>query len=223
VSLILDALRKADAERERGALPSLHSQPVTRSSESPATPKARPTLLWIAIGISVGLLGAAATWVMVGRHAPPTTAPVNAGVAAAPAPSPTGAVAPVPGGVTPPAVALNEPQNVAQPAPWPAADERKASRPEMKGSAPVAVLGNVPLAQAPVVSREQLPPDIRAQLPQFVIGGSIYSPVPSGRSLIVNGQLYRERDRLTQDLSLEEIRLKAAVFSYRGHRFEVQF
>ena len=93
----------------------------------------------------------------------------------------------------------------------------------MKGSAPVAVLGNVPLAQAPVVSREQLPPDIRAQLPQFVIGGSIYSNVPAGRSLIVNGQLYRERDRLTQDLSLEEIRLKSAVFSFRGHRFEVQF
>ena len=222
MSLILDALRKADAERERGALPSLHSQPVTRSSETPEAPKGRPTLLWVAIGISVGLLGAAATWVMVGRLTPPSIAPVNAGPAAAPVPSPSVAIAPVPGPATTPA-AMDAPQNVAQPAPWPTVDERKAPRPEAKGVAPVPVLGNVAPAPASVVSREQLPPDIRAQLPQFVIGGSIYSNVPAGRSLIVNGQLYRERDRLTQDLSLEEIRLKAAIFSYRGHRFEVQF
>jgi len=167
-------------------------------------------------------MGAAATWVMVGRLAPPSIAPVNAGPAATPASAPAVAAASVPGPAAPPA-AMTEAQNVAQPAPWPTADERKAPRPETKGSAPVTVLGNVPLAQASVVSRDQLPPDIRAQLPQFVIGGSIYSPVPTGRSLIVNGQLYRERDRLTQDLSLEEIRLKSAVFSFRGHRFEVQF
>jgi hypothetical protein len=35
--------------------------------------------------------------------------------------------------------------------------------------------------------------------------------------------LFRERDRLTQDLSLEEIKLKAAIFSFRGYRFEVLF
>ena len=78
-------------------------------------------------------------------------------------------------------------------------------------------------ADAPVVSREQLPPNIRAELPQFAVGGSIYSKNPAARSLIVNGQLYREKDRLTQDLTLEEIKLKAAVFSFRGHRFEVLF
>jgi len=32
VSLILDALRKAEAERERGSVPSLHSQPVVSPS-----------------------------------------------------------------------------------------------------------------------------------------------------------------------------------------------
>ena len=78
-------------------------------------------------------------------------------------------------------------------------------------------------ADTSVVSREQLPPNIRAELPQFAVGGSIYSNNPAARSLIVNGQLYREKDRLTQDLTLEEIKLKAAVFSFRGHRFEVLF
>jgi general secretion pathway protein B len=81
----------------------------------------------------------------------------------------------------------------------------------------------VPPAEAPVYSREQLPPQIRAEVPQLAIGGSIYSANPAGRSLIVNGQLYRERDRLTHDLSLEEIKLRAAIFSFRGYRFEVLF
>jgi len=35
--------------------------------------------------------------------------------------------------------------------------------------------------------------------------------------------LYREKDRLTQELSLEEIKLRAAIFSFRGYRFEVLF
>jgi general secretion pathway protein B len=112
---------------------------------------------------------------------------------------------------------------VAQPAPWPQPEERRAARPEEKGDAPVRVLGNVPTAEAQVYSRDQLPPDIRAALPQLTIGGSIYSPNSAGRSLIVNGQLFRERDRLTQDLSLDEIKLKAAIFSFRGYRFEVLF
>ena len=114
---------------------------------------------------------------------------------------------------------------MAEPAPWRQPEERKAALADGKGDAsvPVPVLGNVPLAAAPVYSREQLPPDIRAALPQFAIGGSMYSPNPAARSLIVNGQLYRERDRLTQDLALEEIRLKAAIFNFRGYRFEVLF
>ena len=233
MSLILDALRKADAERERGSVPSLHSQPVTPlSAEVPPKNAARPNWLWIAIGIAVGLAGAAA-WVMIGHEAPPPNtaaapSPVQPSASAsspATPPPPAATVAPAPTPASPAAAAAP----IAEPAPWPQPDERKPARPEAKGDAPaqVPVLGNVPLtqpqAQAQVYSREQLPPDVRAALPQLTIGGSIYSPNPSGRSLIVNGQLFRERDRLTQDLSLEEIKLKAAVFSFRGYRFEVLF
>jgi general secretion pathway protein B len=224
MSLILDALRKADAERERGSVPSLHSQPVAPpSAEASPKPVARPNWLWIAIGIAVGL-AAAAAWVMVGRDAP------SPGAVATQAPAATGTPpAARPPGRTPPAPAVaptaSPPAEVeiAEPAPWPQPEERRAARPEEKGDAQVRVLGNVPTAEEQVYSRDQLPPDIRAALPQLTIGGSIYSPNPSGRSLIVNGQLFRERDRLTQDLSLEEIRLKAAVFSFRGYRFEVLF
>ena len=230
MSLILDALRKADAERERGSVPSLHSQPVAPpSAEVPATTKVRPNWLWIAIGIAVGLSGAAG-WVMVGRDA------TQPGAAATRAPtqqsaSTTPPAAPTQPGFTPPAAAVASaapPPSagapaVAEPAPWPQPEERKAARPEAKGDAPVRVIGNVPPVEAQVYSRDQLPPEIRAALPQFAIGGSMYSPNPAARSLIVNGQLYRERDRLTPELVLEEVKLKAAVFSFRGYRFEVLF
>jgi general secretion pathway protein B len=112
---------------------------------------------------------------------------------------------------------------VAEPAPWRQPEERKDARAEAKAAAPEPRVLTAPSVEMPVMSREQLPPNIRAELPQFAVGGSIYSPTPAARSLIVNGQLYREKDRLTQDLSLEEIKLKSAIFSFRGYRFEVMF
>jgi general secretion pathway protein B len=219
VSLILDALRKADAERERGSVPSLYSQPVASpSAEVPPKPRVGPNWLWIAIGIAVGLSGAAA-WVMVGRDAaqPGAAATRTAAQPSASMTPPAAAVAPASPPPSAPAPA------VAEPAPWPQPEERKAARPEAKGDVPVRVIGNMPPAEAQVYARDQLPPDIRAALPQFAIGGSMYSPNPAARSLIVNGQLYREKDRLTPELVLEEVKLKAAVFSFRGYRFEVLF
>ena len=215
MSLILDALRKADAERERGSVPSLHSQPVVPpSAAAPPQTKARPNLLWTTVGVAI-CLSAAATWLMVGRDAPPST-PV-AGLAPAPPAAPAAPSAPPVAAMAP-----REAQPIAEPAPWRQPDDRKAPRPEAKGAAAVGGASAAAPAEAPV-TREQLPANIRAELPQFAIGGSMYSPHPGSRSLIVNGQLYRERDRLTQDLSLEEIRLKSAIFSFRGHRFEVLF
>jgi general secretion pathway protein B len=225
MSLILDALRKADAERARGSVPSLHAQPVVSASVgTPSKPKVRPNWLWIAVGVALGLV-AAATWVMIGRNAPP--APSAATTNLAPAqPSLLEATPARPNAVSvppPPAAASTDAQVVAEPAPWRQPEERKAPRPDAKGDTQVVTLGNVPPAEAPVYAREQLPPHIRAALPPFAIGGNVYSADPTARSLIVNGQLYRERDRLTQELSLEEIKLRAAIFSFRGYRFEILF
>jgi general secretion pathway protein B len=227
VSLILDALRKADAERERGSVPGLHSQPVVPlSAETPKKPVSRPHWLFIAIGVAVGL-ALAATWVLVGREAAsPVVAvtPPQQPIPPAPLlPAPAGG-APMIGMAPPPsATARPDGQPAAQPAPWPAPEERKTPRGDATVNPPGAPAGTAASADTTVHSREQLPPHIRAALPPFTIGGSIYSPNPAGRSLIVNGQLYRQGERLTQDLALEEIRLKAAVFSFRGYRFEVLF
>lgn len=224
MSLILDALRKADSERERGSVPGLHSQPlVPLSAETPKKPVSRPHWLFIGIGVAVGL-ALAATWVMVGREAAGPAVVVAPPAATIPnVPAPPVSAAPMAGVAPPPPATVRvDGPPAAQPAPWPAPEERKTPRGEATGN-PQGAAGGAASAPATVPSREQLPPEIRAAMPPFTIGGSIYSSNPAGRSLIVNGQLYRQGDRLTQDLSLEEIRLKAAVFSFRGHRFEVLF
>jgi len=224
MSLILDALRKADAERKRGSVPSLDSHPVVSHSVGTThKPKVGPNWLWIAVGVALGL-AAAATWVMTVRN---TSAP--SGATANPAPTQPSMLEatrtrPATMSVPPPSTAAaTDPPTVAEPAPWRQPEERKVPRADAKGDTQVVTLGNMPPTEARVYSREQLPPDIRSALPQFAIGGSVYSPDRTARSLIVNGQLYRERDRLTQELSLEEIKLRSAIFSVRGYRFEVLF
>jgi general secretion pathway protein B len=221
MSLILDALRKADAERERGALPNLHSQPVHASAEAPRKAGAGPNWLWIAIGLAFGVMAAVISALMIGRYAP-APSPPTANVIPAPQSTAVPPLAPpMPVTVAPSAPsAARDARPVAEPAPWPQPAERKVPA---KGEPRVITLGNVPPAAPTLYSREQLPPDVRAALPPLAIGGSVYSGDPSARSLIVDGRLYREKDRLTQQLTLEEIKLRSAIFRVRDYRFEVVF
>lgn len=82
-------------------------------------------------------------------------------------------------------------------------------------------------AQAPANTRvpgiNELPEDVRRDLPQLVIGGAMYSDTPSSRMLIINSQVFHEGDQPYQGLVLEEIRLKSAVFKYRGYRYAINY
>ena len=77
--MILDALRKADAERERGSVPGLNAQPVPLASGEVRTPaRARPWLLG-ALGIAAGLVVAfAAVVALRGGPGTPERAEVTA-------------------------------------------------------------------------------------------------------------------------------------------------
>jgi general secretion pathway protein B len=230
VSLILDALRRADSERERGSVPGLYSQPAPPLSvEVPLRSRARPWH-WTVSGIAVGLLLALA-WYIIGRDAPrQATDPAAAG----PSPVPVAAAGPatpiVPSAslTQPPPVA--EPRPVAEPAPWPTnesraapartlAEPKAAARSDAKAEPP----GTPAPAESPIYAREQLPDSIRTQLPPLTFGGSMYSTNAANRSLVINGQLYRENDQLSANLTLEQIKLKSAVLKYKGYRFEIQF
>jgi len=239
VSLILDALRRADSERERGAVPGLHAQPLPAFTGDALPPTG--TRLWQAIAIVAGAgLLAALAWGIVDR-APPrqaavpaVTRPAVASTLTAPPPPPPvapyspGDVATAPPVAAPPRASLIEAQPVAEPAPWPAQESRKAAAldsaavrpavgPEAKAVPPSIVMPT----EAPITPRGELPDSIRAQLPPLAVGGSIYSASAPDRSVIIDGRIYREKDRLTADLSLEQIRPRSVVLLYKSYRFEI--
>jgi general secretion pathway protein B len=237
VSLILDALRRADADRERGAVPGLHAQPMpVPSLERSATAQMAPWH-WIAVVAVAGLL-AALGWMFATRVAP-TPAGASGAAAVAPVPAPTKAPAQAdaaanaaPSGAE--AQPVTEPQPVAEPAPWTSPEPRKtASAAGAAATAPASVPASAPPAarSAPpaapaepeILRREQLPEDIRAQLPPLAVGGSIYSASAANRTLIIDGRIYRESDRLSPDLVLERIGVKSAVLQFKGRRFEIVY
>jgi len=127
MSYILDALRRADAERERGAVPSLHAKQYA-SLPSDEEPRRGPKpLVWVVIGLSAALVAALA-WNFLGRQAPPVVtarAPESAPAAALPPPPPAAPVA-----TPPPAAAV--PASAAAVAAAPAEAPKAVKKPVRK-------------------------------------------------------------------------------------------
>jgi general secretion pathway protein B len=238
MSYILDALRKADAERGRGSVPDLHAQllpPV--GVEAEPEPVRSPPLRWIGIGALLAVVAAAAWWALGSSDpaAPPLAAATPAATAVPAAPSavasagPAGVAAQTPPAAPEaarplPAVPPSVPKASAAPkaaASAPAAAARARAKPAAPApSAPAAAVpAPAPPARLPVLA--ELPADLRQQVPPLVIGGSVYSPQASVRMVVVNGQVFQEGNSLAPELKLEQVRQKTAVFSIRGQRFEV--
>lgn len=69
MSYILDALKRADAERERGVVPGLHAQPVPVAPNPVSSSRGSRMLIALLAGIALLLLGALA-WLEGSREAP---------------------------------------------------------------------------------------------------------------------------------------------------------
>ena len=221
MSYILDALKKADADREREAagVPDLHAQADAARGAAARTRHGRG-LLWLALA-AITVAGLAWLWF----DAVPTEAPPSLPMAQAPAaaPPPAAAALPVVVAVTPPpqAVAPASPPAVApEPAPIPSL----ASKPVPPTRDAVAVPGAAAAAavDSRVLGLAELPADLRAKLPALVVGGSMYSPNARTRMVILNGQVFREGDKPVDGLSVEAIGIKSTVLAFRGVRFELK-
>ncbi|MEJ5999751.1 general secretion pathway protein GspB [Paucibacter soli] len=198
MSYILDALRRAESERERGQVPGVHAQPAAAGT----APKPGPARFWLAsLAAALGLLllGAlAARWSATPPPTPPTAPTAPAPAAPLPTPAPRVAPPPAPELVSLPANSV--PALVAAPAPRPAAQ---------------------PVAQP--VALSALPEALRRQLPPLATGGAMYSETPAKRMLIINGQLYQEGATVAPGLLLEQIRLNSAVLVFQGQRFRISY
>lgn len=116
MSYILDALRRAEAERGRGAVPGVHSQAM--SAPRADSSGSGHWLLWGGAVVAVAGLAAGGTWWAMQRSAPAVGPAVAAPPAAMPGPAAVPSAAPVSVAAAP-AVAVVPP-----PAPVPAPDTR---------------------------------------------------------------------------------------------------
>ncbi|TXC66884.1 hypothetical protein FSC37_17095 [Piscinibacter aquaticus] len=212
MSYILDALRRADAERERGAVPGLHTQAMPEpgdDDEAPAPRRGPAPWQWLAIGLTGGLAVAVAfSW--RGDEPPPSPPPAPTPMPVLPAPAPPpAATLPAPPPSTPPAGPVAIAPMRAGPAPAPVPVQAASAAP----AAPAAI--------PRVNSLAELPAEARAGLPPLAFGGSIYSSTPANRLLIVNGQLMHEGEPIAPGVMLEQIKPKAAVLNIRGQRYEI--
>ncbi len=221
MSYILDALKRADAERGRGAAPGLHAHHQIPSGSPAAQRAGKP--LWLAVAGSVSLfLLAAGFWFW---RAPGHPAPVAEQAATQPLPTPVAPSQPI---------ATSAPPTMAPPvasAPVQAAEAPKVQVPAMAKPALAKVattsaakpVGSAASATAPVAAPllAELPQDVRSQIPKITITGSVYSDSPAQRLLLVNNLVLAQGAQLAPDLTLEEIQPRSSVFSFRGTRFRV--
>ena len=226
MSYILDALRKADAQRERDPARGIHALGVTAW---PAGRLARPASrlwLWGLALLAVAALLAAAAWWLARPAAPPAAVPMAA--------SPSDALAPaaLPGPAVRAPVPANEVLPAAPPAPPPApapvpipSSLTAGSREPQAPASPLATTPAIPAAAAPdrLLSITDLPADIQRELPKLTITGGVYSSNAAQRLLIVNGQVLNEGAEAAPGVQLAQIRPKTAVLVYRGYRYGVAY
>lgn len=237
MSYILDALRRADAERERGRAPDLHARPRPAADGIDTVARVR-SWAWLAGGLVVGV--ALAAW-FVGaardeRADAPPKATVDAAGPGAPALAPP-AAAPATS-VAPPPVAPAASVAPMRPVPpvEPSAEARVTApalalpplpRPVVVTPAPAPARASATpragaTAEAPPALNE-LPESIRRELPPLRVGGSVHSEQPAARLLILDGRVLREGERLQPDLVVERIGARDAVLRYRDRAFTLAY
>jgi general secretion pathway protein B len=208
LSYILEALRRADAQRELGAVPGIHAQqqPLALDGAGFAHGSIR---LWPWATVALLLLSLAVWLLMPAAETPASPQPV-----AVPASQPEPVVqAP---SVENPPVAQAALSSVASPV---LSSTATAPRTPSK---PVLAPSRVTAAKS-IWKFSELPEAIRQAQPTLTVGGAMYSSDAASRMLILNGQVLHEGDTITADLVLEKINLKSAVLAYKGYRYSINF
>jgi len=228
MSYILDALRKADAQRQRSRLPGLHAQATSTSASGSSRGWSRSPVTWAA-GAGLLVLAAVLAW-STHRPQPEAVAPVR-DVVVVPPPSSAPAT---------PAVVARAPTvaSAIEPAPPPPKPEPPArvaaARPVAQERTPAAV--RAASAAAPAASATTATPQVAAAAspatgsgvsppgaPKLVISGGVYSPNPAQRMLIVGGQVFSEGSEVAPGVVLEQVRPNQALLRFQGQRYTQRY
>lgn len=248
MSYILDALLKAEQERQRSAVPSLQSV-ASYPAETRAPPPPRSRLLLLSIGVALCAAGLATIWFQ--RPGQPAANVATATpAAAAPAPAPT--IAPRPPAVRQAPAAMVA-DNSAPPVPLVAAPRQPAIAPPVvtpPATAPAA-LRPAPsrVAKAPAIAPPQpaakplakdepavadsaatnrdrildiseLPAALRQEVDKSVVlSGLSLSPDNGEHLAIINDRARHTGDDIIAGMTLERIQPDGVILRYKGYRF----
>ncbi|PQO93584.1 hypothetical protein C5614_22600 [Massilia phosphatilytica] len=216
MSYILEALKKAQAERQLGNAPTIHAPQAVTPAPAAAAASRKPLFVGLGAGVLVVVAGALVLW----RAAPaPAPKPV-AQAAAVRAPVPPAAHAPETLVVSAPPAPAPAPVHERERAPAPArVAEPAPSRPAPAAPAPVAKAA--PEDSLPFL--QQLPDAQQRDIPRVTFGGYMYSANAADRLLIVDKALRHEGEEVAPGLVLEKLLPKAAVMNFRGMRYRVAY
>jgi general secretion pathway protein B len=217
MSYILEALKKAQAERQLGSTPTIHALPIHPTTAG-AESRSRKSFVWL-IGVAcitgvfaVGVAG----WF---RPAPAPEAP-------APAPQVVQVPAPVQTFQPPVPMPVPSPAPVAAvrvPPPAPVAVAPKPAPPPAPVLAAQPEPAPAPAPEEVLPTQRELPDALQRELPPVTFGGYIYSSNPADRLLLIDKVLRREGEDVAPGLRLEKLLPKAAVMNFRGTRYRVPY
>jgi general secretion pathway protein B len=228
MSYILEALKKAQAERQLGHSPTLHA-PTLQAGAQAASASRLKTPVVLVVGAMAAVIAVLVAMILrpVAPVAPATSvapaAPAATVATAALATAPSAMPAPAQEQALPePVAALPPPVATVTPA-APAAPASTAVPAANVAPAAPAVGTTAARAEEPVLNLRELPEPIQRAIPQVAVGGYIYSKNPADRLLLVDKILRREGEEVAPGLLLEKLHPKEAIFSYKGYRYRVPY
>ena len=220
MSLILEALRKSEAERRRGAAPDLHTElptsPVLARSTVPGW------VLWIlaaAAAVVLLLWGVRAWWPTTPTLVVDTARPVPTPMPARSALPPVSRLSPPPTAVAPSPPVAAVPQPAAKSAPPPAPPTELAPPPALqRAPAPTPIAAAPPPDDA--LSLSDLTPDERKALPPLKLSMHLWNDDASRRFVILDGNRLREGDR-DGDAVITAITTDGVLLDWNGRRIRL--
>lgn len=231
MSYILDALKKAESERNLGSIPNLHAQQPAFARPASSHRRFR-TASWAgmaAIATVAALIALA--WFKPWQAAPavPPVAAVPQPPAAQPPAEPVPPAAP-PVATTPPPPPAPAAQAAEKPAKPKARPPRQPVQPVEKKHAKAAPPKAQPAKESGAVQADgsvpayrDLPDAIRGEIPALAVSGYIYSKDHAHRTVLINKRLLREGDQVAPDLTLEKLTPTGMVLNYKGYRYQTAY
>ena len=246
MSYILDAIKKSDQQRQRGATPTLQTSQAT--IEVPKQPALLVYGLIVVILISAGIIiGIQRPWqdeqlspvhtAVIEKpfesnpqeNAPAPQSGLSHGISRTEKDLPTQKPAATVQGASASALASPSP-SITQGAvantksETPGTPVKTAVSPQKNGVTLVTekttetVLTSAPQEQK-IMTIAELPPAIQQEIPKMAISVHVYSSKPKDRLVGINERMLREGDELSPGLKLEQITHEDMVFGYKGFHF----